>query len=964
MTESTYMNGKSAQNFNQEVYKYSSTRSNGMRLIRYASTIMIICASAMAFTVSAQDVNFDDLLNELSFTDETANATSDVIATPAETTTEQVEEAAAMESAIIAEEAAIVEEAAEIVEEAAEATETDAFSFEESAPAADVIADESAPVELTAEPDAAVEEAKPTVTEKPNAVSKADAKLMAMQEEVRRQEREIKGRKSFDDGMAALTEGKHEQAAKLLEDAALNIPVRPANDALHQQIQAGLGEAYMEIARVQIDKDITYARRSIDASLKNAPDNRRAQALEKRISAREKRVAEEIARPKSVMEQKKFSEKYQSIDDLLREGRDLFDAREYNDAEIAFENVLRLDEYNIEAMRFLRKIEDNRFDIRTIEREATVAGMMAMVRDTWNPPIRTDSTMPPGLTGQTQVDALTSQQKLQKKMEAIIIPSIEFRQANITDVVNFLVDASVAGDPDGVGVNIILKLATGSAEAAPAAAPVATTDEFGFGGGFGDQSFEESAPAAGAGSGVPAITLNLRRINLLDAIKYITEVADLRYRLEDNVVIITPANVVSGRVVTRMYPVQPSILDVIVEREVVEDSERSGDFVGMGSQASIKRSDVKDFFERAGVPFPVGTSITYNQSISQLIVANTAENLESFERILSRLNVIPNQVEIEARFVEVNQNNLEELGFQWFLTDNWEIAQASGSGSPATRESIIGVADANGYTKGNRFFASDLTTGAIDPVSTVTKSTSQAALGGMATFASVLTNPELTLVINALQQKGNADLLSAPRVTTRSGVNAQIQVVQEIIYPTEFETEVVTIQSENAIGNTSEERFVTVTPGTFETREVGVILNVTPTVGPDGYTIDLTLAPEVAELVDWIQYGSSIGEVTYNIPQPIFASRNVTTSIVVWDGQTVVMGGLIREDLVKFEDKIPLLGDIPLLGRLFRSNGEYSQKKNLLIFVTARLVGPDGKPIQRGDGMPGTEEAVPATETP
>ena len=87
------------------------------------------------------------------------------------------------------------------------------------------------------------------------------------------------------------------------------------------------------------------------------------------------------------------------------------------------------------------------------------------------------------------------------------------------------------------------------------------------------------------------------------------------------------------------------------------------------------------------------------------------------------------------------------------------------------------------------------------------------------------------------------------------------------------------------------------------------------------------------------------------MPMPVFTSRNVTTSIVIWDGQTVVMGGLIREELTTIKDKIPLLGDIPLLGRLFRSEGQYSRKKNLLIFVTARLVDPAGRPIHREGAM-------------
>jgi general secretion pathway protein D len=968
-----------------------------MRPIRIASVIAFTVATSYFMSATAQDVNFDDLLNELDFTASTSSAPADVgdavAPTEASPTTDAVEPTAeavpevAADTDAAAMDAMFEEMAAETTEPAPEPAAVDVVGEGAGAEGFDLMVEETVVEESipeSVEPDAAVEfdaapsepdvvevpseEPAPTVTEAPDAAKKSDAKLMAQQEEVRRQEREIRGRKSFDDGLAALALGNYEDAAKMLEDAALNIPERPANEAIRAQIRTSLGEAYTEIARAQIDKDLSYARRSIDAALVNDPGNRRAQALEKRVTAREEKVAEEVARPKSVMEQKKYSDKYAEIDHLLREGRDLFDAQEFNDAELTFEKVLIMDEYNIEAMRFLRKIEDRRFEIRTKEREATVAGMMAMVRDTWNPPIRTDVVLPPGVDNQTTVDSLTDVQKLQKKMESIIIPSIEFRQANITDVVNFLVDASVAGDPDGVGVNIILKLTTGEGAAAPAPAAAAPVDDFGFGADFGAAGGGFDTPAASGGAAnVPAITLNLRRINLLDAIKFITEVADLRYRLEGNVVIITPANIVSGRVVTRMYPVQPSILDVIVERTEVDDSSRTGDFVSMGQQSTIKRSDVKDFFERAGVPFPQGTSITYNQSISQLIVANTAENLETFERILSRLNVIPNQVEIEARFVEVNQDNLEELGFQWFLTDNWEIAQRGGVGSPAGQETLLGLADPNGLTKGNRFFGSDLATGAIQPITTVTKNPSQFPLGGIFSFASVLTNPELQVVIQALSQKGNSDLLSAPRITTRSGVNAQIQVVTEIIYPTEFEVTEPSLQTSNASdGGNNLVTPPTVTPGSFQTREVGVILNVTPTVGPDGYTIDLTLAPEVAELVDWLQYGSTISAggqtFTFNIPQPVFASRNVTTSIVVWDGQTVVMGGLIREDLVKYEDKVPLLGDIPVLGRLFRSKGEFSQKKNLLIFVTARLVGPDGKPLQRDSGMPGAED--PKTPVP
>ena len=189
-----------------------------------------------------------------------------------------------------------------------------------------------------------------------------------------------------------------------------------------------------------------------------------------------------------------------------------------------------------------------------------------------------------------------------------------------------------------------------------------------------------------------------------------------------------------------------------------------------------------------------------------------------------------------------------------------------------------------------------------------------------------------------------------------SGVNAVIEVVREIIYPPEFDVSENDVQVNQGFGgqNAAAVPFIppTVIPGGFETRQVGVILNVTPTINPDNYTINLVLLPEIAELVEWLQYGTQIGlengqTFSVNMPQPVFASRNVTTTMVVWDGHTVVMCGLIREDLTTYEDKIPLLGDIPILGRLFRSEGKKTEKRNLLIFVTARLVNPAGEPVNR-----------------
>jgi len=100
------------------------------------------------------------------------------------------------------------------------------------------------------------------------------------------------------------------------------------------------------------------------------------------------------------------------------------------------------------------------------------------------------------------------------------------------------------------------------------------------------------------------------------------------------------------------------------------------------------------------------------------------------------------------------------------------------------------------------------------------------------------------------------------------------------------------------------------------------------------------------------------------INQPIFSSRKVTTSVSVWDGQTVVLGGLMREDVQKTEDRTPILGDIPIVGRLFRTNAEQHLKRNLVIFVTARLINPGGQLVNQTEEEEETEELILPPELP
>ncbi|MBQ7252730.1 MAG: hypothetical protein IJS32_09050 [Kiritimatiellae bacterium] len=794
-------------------------------------------------------------------------------------------------------------------------------------------------------------EAAPADVADADEMSTTDFAKIAKAEELRRSAAAAKGRQSVQQAYKALDAGKPAEAERLFNEALASIPNRPQSKELLDSARFGLAESKYRQARAALEaKDLEGARESIDSAIAIDPTHRDAKRLEAKVGEAEA----EAAKYRPPARRDEVSAKKDEINALYEEGRQWFAVRDYEEARRCFAEVIARDPYHKSAVRYLGKIETARKEMGMLAQETSRESMLADVAEAWKIPVGSRMTAPAsapvtkGIKKQSPSDALV------EKMQALVIPKLEFRQAAIADVVDFLVKASAENDPEGEGVNIILKgIDTATSSSAPAAA--SSGDDWGDDG-WGDDGADDSFGAAGSGS-PDGITLNLRRISVFDAIKYITEVAGLKYRIEDRAVIITSLDAPTGSLLTRIYPVEPSIIESVVERE--ESDRDNGDFVGMAS-TKITKTPIQQFFEGAGVPFPAGAKCQYRNS--RLIVRNTADNLEIFERILQEFNVVPSQIEIEARFIEVNQTDLDELGLQWILNDNWEIAhQKNGNGR------IQMNANSTGATQGLRFFGTGGTDGAIAPMTAATaasSTTGASLLGNILSFSGVLTNPEATLVIQALSQHGGSDLLSAPRVTARSEEPAMIQVVKEIIYPTEFS---VTQPSVDSDGNVTMGPIAE--PGSFTTRATGVILSVTPTVGPDGYTIELVLAPEVCELVDWIQYGSEIkipviGEGdsasdaiyqtwAYNMPAPVFTSRNVTTKISVWDGHTVVLGGLIREELVTIKDKIPILGDIPLIGRLFRSEGQNSTKKNLLIFVTARLVDPSGRPIHAEGTLPG-----------
>jgi len=781
-------------------------------------------------------------------------------------------------------------------------------------------------------------------------VRAAQARELNRQERIRIEARVREGQRNMQDGQRAMQNGQWAVAVDLFDEALSKFRDVPDLQDARRQANMLKSESFVQMARAIYDRrrdggDLDRATEFLNRANDANPENPRIAILRTEIRTFQQRVADGREYT-DIADEDKYRTARENIRELLARGRKEMEIGDYDLADRTFEQVLIYDRYNHEALRSMKRVAELRWQARRVERQTSVMRQMAMGEERWLMPITIDQRGPQQIQGTGAVGTVDrATADLENRLSQIIIREIRFEGARIQDAINFLIMASREVDPEG-GVNIIYmdpELVDGGA------APAAPAGDI-FRDGFGAPPTPGPQPAAP----VRGINLTVRNISLLDALKFITEQANLYYRVERNVVIIDRRG--RGRLMTRFYPVDSARFTQVAGNLAPTRPGGGGGspFDPFSTPAAPAggggEMDLNALFTRFGVEVPENGGIVYEDSISQLVVNLTPDQFPLFEEVLSKINVQPRQVEIEARFVEVLQRDLEQVGFEWILNDNAELLVKRGGGGVGNRPRIQADQNTQGITSGLRFFNFDPVANSTTPASRVNDRFSP--IGDILSLRGVLTNPELQMVVHMIDQKGNSDLLSAPRVTTINGVNAIIEVVNELIYPTEFDVTQNDIQVQGGgTDNAGAPVFIppTVIPGGFETRQVGVILNVTPTVSPDNYTINLTMLPEIAELVDWIQYGTQvpIGDQVFvvNMPQPVFASRNVTTSMIVWDGHTVVMGGLIREDLVHYKDKIPLLGDIPILGRLFRSEGSRSEKRNLLIFVTARLVDPAGNSV-------------------
>ena len=293
---------------------------------------------------------------------------------------------------------------------------------------------------------------------------------------------------------------------------------------------------------------------------------------------------------------------------------------------------------------------------------------------------------------------------------------------------------------------------------------------------------------------------------------------------------------------------------------------------------------------------PVERDIAIEPSIpnNALLVDASPQDFEYVRRLVARLDEVPQQVLVEVLIAEVNLEQGLDLGVEWFGID-----QPTGNGTGAFGRSRYGDSDSMMALLKDGTFPQGLAMG---------------VLSGTFTGPDGTTYNQIPLYLQAVAGKRDLKILSNIPLWAQNNLEASVSVVENI-----------PILKSSVEGSGSERDYIQ----NIERLDVGIKLKLTPHVNPER-EIQLDLNPSIESVVE-----DSSETVKYT---PTIAKREVKTTVTVPDRSTVILSGLIREDTAKIATKVPLLGDIPFLGALFRSTSDSKKRTNLLIFVTPRIV--------------------------
>ena len=739
-----------------------------------------------------------------------------------------------------------------------------------------------------------------------------------------------------------------DEAVNLLDKASKELPVNIAAKPYRDRIKQVKGYIFSQRAFMAIeDREMNKADSHIrdyeklfgadDASAKKL----RLEYLKKKADPSFRSV-DEISPGLRVKDAK--------VEELLVKGRARYLYGDYQGALEAYREILQYQPNNAESKAYQVRIRQILSENSGAwNRSVSKGKLLELLDESWKMPEVFSKEVVVG-PGKQDADPVVD------KLNSITVPEINIRDLPFNRAIDQLIIVSQSYDKDSKGVNMVVI----------------------------DPDRKN-----------PSVNITLRNVQLGKALDIITKQVNFTYNINQGIIEIRPDSG-SNDLETEFFPLSTSA--VIKMTGIGSASNAPADPKGGASPfptgaPAAGGSDgqrpeevaIKNFFIRSGVVFEATTGSTLAYDGTNLIVTQNRKNLDRVRNILRRYSDIK-QVHIEAKFMEVSEASLNEL------STNWRISKVvAGNTIVRAQSGLRSVNDVFGSTSvsNNGNIASQTATTTLDANGNATQTTKAvntivnnsppkintgnfggagATFGG---FDASLTNPgpgvfdgkigtmgsyDLSIFLRALEQNSGTDLMSAPSLTVLDGKTAIIKVAQLLRYPESYGDTQSNVGTSGGNNNGGGSAGVTITAGTpqdFTVQEVGVTLEVTPTVANDD-SIGLNLKPKVTEFEGFVEYGGTSiaisGAVTVSVPsgffQPIFSTREVTTDVTVFDGATVVIGGLTREEVKTVNDKVPVLGDIPFLGTAFRSSGKTTTKRNLMIFVTANLVSPGGATLR------------------
>ena len=376
------------------------------------------------------------------------------------------------------------------------------------------------------------------------------------------------------------------------------------------------------------------------------------------------------------------------------------------------------------------------------------------------------------------------------------------------------------------------------------------------------------------------LTLRLKDVPWDQALDIILQAKGLDMRKNGNVIWIAPGDELAAR-----EKLQLEAKAQIVDLEPLQTESFQINYHKAKEIFDFLKSKDQTMLSKRG-------SVVVDERSNKVFVTDVATRLQALRRLVQEIDVAPRQVLIEARIVEANKTFARDLGVRL------------GFGSK-------GVASLDGARLG--FGSSSLTGGGSNNPNTVTPTVAQSGTGfmpvgygslGLSLFNSRATR-FLNLELQALETDGRGRVVSSPRVLTANQVEASIEQGTEIPY-----------QEASSSGATS-----------VSFKKAVLSLKVKPQITPDGR---LQLSIEVNK--DRPLYEQTLLGV------PPIETKNVKSEVLIENGGTVVIGGIYEEEESTGEDKVPVLGDVPVLGHLFKSQSKVSNRKELLVFITPRIV--------------------------